>query len=472
MSVPAEVEELIASLKRQIAALQAEVADLRRQLGQDSSNSSKPPSSDGLKKKPRIAGSLRGRSGKASGGHPSTSAQEGHQGGTLRQVADADHVVRHEASACCHCGSPLEPKSAIGIEKRQVFDLPERPLAITEHQASIYRCAHCRGETKAAFPEGVVSPTQYGERIKAAAVYLNVQQLIPEDRTAQALSDLFGAPLICPASIVAWVRKKAEDLRQVYARIGERVAQVKVRHLDETGFRIAGKLQWLHTTSSLAFTFYRAGEKRGAIPQDLQGGVVVHDHFLPYRRLDTVDHAFCNAHILRELQSLIEFDKEPWAEAMRDMLLEANLAVHKAREAGATALVSDELAAFVDRYWAAVRRGLAFHRALPKLETKTNPRGRTKQRPGHNLLERLKTFKTETLRFLTDFDVPFTNNLAEQDLRMMKVKMKISGSFRTLDGAQIFARLRSVVSTARKQGCNILQTLAAAPSQIMLALTA
>jgi transposase len=169
-------------------------------------------------------------------------------------------VVRHEASACCHCCSPLEPKSSIGIEKRQVFDLPERPLVVTEHQASIYRCAHCRGETKATFRVGVVSPTQYGERIRAAAIYLNIQQLIPEDRTAQPLSDLFGAPLICPASIVAWVRKKGEDLRQVYARIGERVAKVKVRHLDETGFRIAGKLQWLHTTPSLAFTFYRTGE--------------------------------------------------------------------------------------------------------------------------------------------------------------------------------------------------------------------
>jgi transposase len=463
MNLPAEVEELIASLKREIAALRAEVADLRRQLGQDSSNSSKPPSSDGLKKKPRIVGSLRGRSGKASGG------QKGHRGGALRQVADPDHVVRHEASTCCHCRSPLEPKSAIGIERRQVFDLPERPLVITEHQASIYRCAHCRGETKAVFPGGVVSPTQYGERIRAAAVYLNVQQLIPEDRTAQALSDLFGAPLICSASIVAWARKKGEDLRQVYARIGERVAEVKVRHLDETGVRIAGKLQWLHTTSSLAFTFYRAGEKRGAIPQGLQGGVVVHDHFAPYHRLDTVDHAFCNAHILRELKSLIEFDKEPWAETMRNILLEANLAVNKARAAGATALASDECAAFVARYWAAVRRGLAFHRKLPKLGKKANPRGRTKQRPGHNLLERLKTFKTETLRFLTDFDVPFTNNLAEQDLRMMKVKMKISGAFRTLNGAQIFACLRSVVSTARKQGCNILHTLAAPPSKIMLA---
>src|SRR5271157_4226695 len=276
MVLPAEVEELIASLKRRIAALEAEVADLRRQLGQDSSNSSKPPSSDGLKKKPRIAGSLRGRSGKASGG------QTGHEGGTLLQVADPDRTVRHEACACGHCGSSLDPRSATQIEKRQVFDLVERPLMVTEHQASIYRCENCRGVTKAAFPDGVVSAAQYGERIKAAAVYLNIQQLIPEDRTAQALSDLFGAPLICSASIVAWVGKKAQELQQVYEFIGERVAEAKVRHLDETGFRIAGKLQWLHTTSSLAFTFYRVDEKRGAIPENLPAGVVVHDHFLPY----------------------------------------------------------------------------------------------------------------------------------------------------------------------------------------------
>ena len=245
-----------------------------------------------------------------------------------------------------------------------------------------------------------------------------------------------------------------------------------MRHLDETGLRIDGKGSWLHTTSSLAFTFYRAGLKRGAVPRDLQGGVVVHDHFLPYRGLEGVDHAFCNAHILRELQSLIEFDNEPWAELMRDTLLDANAAVHKARQAGATALAPGQVEAFLERYWAAVRLGLAFHRELPKCEPISKPRGRPKHRPGHNLLERLKTFKTETLRFLADFDVPFTNNLAEQDLRMMKVKMKISGSFRTLGGAQIFARLRSVVSTARKQGFNILQILAARPDQVMSSLAA
>jgi transposase len=229
MNLPAEVEELIASLHREIAELRAEVAALRRQLGQDSTNSSKPPSSDGLRKKPRIFGSLRGRSGKASGG------QKGHKGDTLRQVGDADHVVRHEASVCGHCRSPFESGSAIGVEKRQVFDLPERPLVVTEHQASIYRCTHCRGMTKATFPSSVNSPTQYGERLKAAAIYLNVQQLIPEDRTAQALSDLFGAPRLCPASIVAWVGKKGQELEHVYTRIGARVAEAKCAILTRPG---------------------------------------------------------------------------------------------------------------------------------------------------------------------------------------------------------------------------------------------
>jgi transposase len=464
MSVPPEVEELIASLKREIEALRAENAELRRRLGLDSSNSSKPPSSDGLKKKPRILGSLRTRSGKPSGG------QKGHRGDTLRQAANPDRVVEHAATLCRHCCAGLDAGSVVGAEKRQVFDLPERMIEVTEHRAAIHCCRNCGGETKAAFPEGVVSPAQYGERIKAAAIYLNVQQLIPEDRAALALSDLFGAPRICPASLVAWVGKKARELGQVYEAIGQRVAEAGVRCLDETGYRVAGKLHWLHTTSSLAFTFYRAGEKRGDIPADLQGGVVVHDHFLAYRGMEGVDHAFCNAHILRELQALIEFEKEPWAELMRTMLLDANAAVNTARAAGETALPPKTIATFLERFWAAVRLGLAYHRQLPKLEKKANSRGRAKQRPGHNLLERLKTFKTETLRFMTDFDVPFTNNLAEQDLRMMKVKMKISGCFRTLEGAKIFAHLRSVVSTARKQACNILQTLAAPPTHIKLAL--
>src|SRR5271156_5745358 len=232
MVTPAEIQELLASKDRRIAELEALVAELLRRLGLDSTNSSKPPSSDGLKKKPRAPRSLRGKSGKKSGG------QEGHAGDTLRQVAKPDFVVPHEACVCQHCCLPLDPKAPVAVEKRQVFDLPERPLLVTEHQASVYRCERCRGVTKAAFPKGVVSPAQYGERFKAAAIYLNVQQLIPEDRAAQALSDLFGAPLICPASIVAWVGKRAGELGQVYEAIGRRAAEAAVRCLDETGYRI------------------------------------------------------------------------------------------------------------------------------------------------------------------------------------------------------------------------------------------
>jgi transposase len=478
MNVPAEMGELIEALRREVAelrrenealraentALRAEVAELRRQLGKDSSNSSKPPSSDGLKKRPRIAGSLRGKSDKASGG------QVGHKGDTLKRVETPDRIERHTASFCRCCLGVLTGAMQTRVETRQVFDLPERLIEVTEHQASIYCCAACGGETKADFPAGVAAPAQYGERIRAAAVYLNVQQLIPEDRVAQTMSDLFGAPLLCPASLTAWVGDKAAALAPVTERIAELAAVAPVRHLDETGFRIGGKTQWLHTVSTEALTFYRVSETRGAVPADLQGGVVVHDHFKPYYGLTGVAHAYCNAHHLRELKALIEFDAEPWAKAMRDLLVEANDAVRKARQQGETALAPPAVEGFVARYWEAVRAGLAFHRALPPL--KQCAKGRTKRRPGHNLLERLKTYKDDVLRFLCDFTVPFTNNLAEQDLRMMKVKMKISGGFRTFEGASRFASLRSLVSTARKRGWNILQALVSQPHALIKALAA
>ena len=477
MILPSEIRELIEALRREIAelrsenealradngALRAEVTELRRRLDLDSSTSSKPPSSDGLKKKPRVPGSLRGRSGKPSGG------QAGHKGDTLKQVEAPDRIERHTAEVCRHCFAGLGASMQTGMEKRQVFDLAERLIEITEHQASVYCCAACGFETKAEFPAGVAAAAQYGARVRAAAIYLNVQQLIPENRVAQTMNDVFGASYLCAASLATWVEDKAAGLAGVAAHIGALAAQAPVRHLDETGFRVAGKGQWLHTVSTETLTFYRVTDKRGAVPKGLTGGVVVHDHFKPYCGLTGVDHAFCNAHHLRELKALIAFDEEPWAKDMSDRLVEANEAVKKAREAGETALSPAAVAGFVACYWQAVRGGLAFHRSLPALEKRA--RGRTKRRPGHNLLERLKTYKDDVLRFLYDFTVPFTNNLAEQALRMMKVKMKISGAFRTLKGATDFAALRSVVATARKQGWNILHTLTARPHPLILSLS-
>jgi transposase len=359
-----------------------------------------------------------------------------------------------------------------GVEKRQVFDLPEPRLEVTEHQAMIYRCEHCRGRTTAAFPEGVASPAQYGPRVRAAAVYLNVQQLIPEDRVAQTMADLFGAAALCPASVVAWGESRADAFEAVAAQIAALVAQAPVRHLDETGFRVAGKGHWLHTASTAALTSYRVSARRGALPRGLCGGVIVHDHFKPYYALPNVRHALCNAHHLRELKALIDIDKEQWAGQMRDLLVEANKNVLAAVAERATALPTLILRTLIKRYNAIVRRGLAFHRNLPPLARPAGARGRAPHRPGHNLLIRLHRFKGDVLRFLHDFAVPFTNNEAERDLRMMKVKMKISGGFRTMAGARTFACLRAVISTARKQGWNILRTLVAEPTALIRQLSA
>lgn len=467
MILPPEVAALIASLERELESLRAENAELRRRLGLDSSTSSKPPSSDGLRKKPV---SLREPSGKPSGG------QKGHKGETLRQVAQPDRIVTHTASACRHCGCALSRAMAVGVERRQVFDLPERLIEITEHRGLVYACAGCGRRTRAPFPDRAIGPAQYGDGVRAVGVYLNAQQLIPEDRTAEALSDLFGAPGLCAASVAQWTRARAEALAPVVERIEALIRASRVRCLDETGLRVGGKTQWLHTAAAPHLTLYRACGKRGELPEGLEGGVVVHDGFKPYRNLDGADlppaHALCNAHHLRELKALIAFDHEPWATKMRDCLRDACRAVAQARDRGETALSPAALQTFHARYWEAVREGMAFHRSLPRLKKAGPKSGRTKRRAGDNLLIRLHRFKDDVLRFLVDFEVPFTNNLAEQALRMMKVKMKISGGFRTCEGAQAFAALRSVIATARKQRKTILQALAADPTALANAIAA
>lgn len=422
MELPAEIGGLIEGLERRTetlaarvgelerenAALRVENADLKRRLGLDSSTSSKPPSSDGLRKKPA---SLREPSGKTSGG------QAGHKGDTLKRVADPDRIVVHEARACRHCGAGLTLSMARETETRQVFDLPAKRVEVTEHRRPVCVCAGCGGRTGAAFPEGVEAPAQYGERRRAAALSLHLQQLIPEERTAETLADLFGVPSIAPASVMDWVRRKAGALAPVAERIGALVAAARVRCLDETGFRVAGKTQWLHTIATESLTLYRVSAKRGDVPNTLAGGVVVHDGFKSYGALAGASHALCNAHHLRELKALIEFDHEPWAAPMRDLLLDAR-AVGDAKARGESALDAALLKRFDARFWEILREGLAFHRKLPSLPQAAT--GKTKRRPGENLLRRLHQFKDDVLRFLVDFDVPFTNNLAEQALRMIR----------------------------------------------------
>lgn len=460
-------QQALATCQHELAVAHQLIADLKRRLGKDSSNSSKPPSSDGLGKKTRTtASSLRGVSGKKSGG------QKGHKGDTLQQTTTPDFVQSHTAETCAHCQAALTAAMVTGVERRQVFDVPEPRLEVTEHQAQVYSCTQCRTVTKAAFPEGVNAAAQYGPRIRGFAIYLNVQHLIPEDRAAEALQDMFGAKHLCPASIVAWGIKTAEAMQPVADCIEEKVKQAPVRNLDETGFRICSKTRWLHSASTLTLTHYRIGQSRGDILKGFALGVIVHDHFKPYYTVPDVDHALCNAHHLRELKALQEIEKEPWAKKMSWLLLAINRAVDRARAQGLTALTAHQLRRFNRFYDAVVALGLACHLAQRPLKLRAaGARGRLARRPGHNLLIRLRDYKADVLRFVTDFNIPFTNNLAEQAIRMMKVKMKISGGFRTEQGAKTFATLRTVIATARKRGWNILKTLTTPARQLILDLS-
>src|SRR5579883_879929 len=450
-------EELIALVKAQaaeIAVLKARVAELERRLGLDSSNSGKPPSSDGLKKPPRTQ-SLREPSGKKPGG------QKGHKGETLRQVAEPDRVVNHFPSSCAACGATVTPDMSAGHSARQVFDLPEpRPLAVTEHRAHDCVCAACGGHTRASFPDGINAPVQYGPRIAAFVVYLLHYQLLPEDRLAELMADLFAIRLT--AATARMSRNCAARLQDFVATVRGLVAGAAVKHMDETGFRIGGKTQWLHVACTALLTFYRVCARRGSLLADVTG-IVVHDHWKPYYTMPGVLHALCNAHHLRELKALIEIEKEDWARKMHRLLRRACHAVNLARERGSP--LKPSLIALIERrYDAFVAEGLAFHQAQSPLRPDAAPqgcrrRGRKARRTGHNLLLRFANRRQDVLRFLADPNVPFTNNQAERDGRMMKVKQKVSGCFRSLDGAMDFAVIRSFISTAKKQGWNVIQAL-------------
>ena len=435
----------------------ARIAELERRLGLNSGNSGKPPSSDGLKKPVRVS-SLREKSGKKTGG------QVGHPGKTLRRTATPDATIDHFPETCAGCGAALNQTMATDHAARQVFELPEpKPLLVTEHRAHTCRCSGCGTQTKAAFPEGVTAPAQYGPRIEAFVLYLQNHQLLPEKRLAMLMADLFGVRLTT-ATIARIGQDYAARCQAFVDKLREQVAKAPVKHMDETGFRVGGKTQWLHIASTFLLTFYRVSSKRGSLMENVSG-IVVHDHWKPYYTLSGVLHALCNAHHLRELKALVEIEKEEWARKMQRLLRVACHATNLAREADVK-LKPGLIAVIERRYDAILAEGLAFHEAQPSLE-KVGKRGRAPRRVGHNLLLRLLTRKQDVLRFLTDATVPFTNNLAEQDARMMKVQQKISGGFRSEGGATDFATIRSVLSTARKQGWSLLETLMSDPFSLI-----
>lgn len=448
MSMTSEEQaQRITALEAENKALRERIAELERRLGLNSQNSSKPPSSDGFKKSTRTK-SLRTPSGKKTGG------QKGHRGYTLEAVSKPDKIVKHEPPDCCGgCGSNLSEEKVIEVIKRQVFDLPEPKIEVTEHQVLAKECPRCHQKSQGSFPYSVKAPVQYGERIRARSAYLHHQHFIPEDRLSELLDDVFACAMSAK-TIANTSETLAEKITPTVEKLVEKIQVAPVKNLDETGLRINGQTNWLHVVSTETLTWYRVASKRKDLePLSCLRGKVIHDHWKPYYQLVGVEHGLCNAHHLRELKALSEIEQESWAKSMTQLLLLANRYQHR-YNSRIPHSIEQRLRQI---YNSIVERGLKYHQSLPPLTRKSN-RGRIKRLLGHNLLLRLRDYAEDVWRFLSP-EVPFTNNQAERDLRMMKCKQKISGGFRARESAENFAKIRSLISTAKKQGRKILQVL-------------
>jgi transposase len=445
-----ELAALVVVQAEQIAQLRAEVVELRRQLGQNSRNSSKPPSSDSsfVKPEPR---SLRGKSSRKPGG------QKGHPGSMLAQVSDPDETLRHEPGRCGGCGAGLVDAPEVGLERRQVFDLPPMKVRVIEHRLIARRCA-CGTTTCGNAPEGVTAPVQYGPRITAIILYLYVGQFLSKKRTAAAMAELFGTP-VSEGTVATMTHRAAQGLEEFLHQVRDRLAEAEVAGFDETGLRVAGRLHWVHCARTGKYTLITCHSKRGKAGIDAAGvlgrfrGTAVHDAWAPYDTYLDVTHQLCCAHALRELAAVAETAPETtwcWASQVSDALVAMQKLVTEAITAAQT-IDPGALATQIHHYRSAAQIGI----------NQTTARSDAVMKRHNALARRLIERQDDYLRFTHDWRVPPDNNGSERDIRMIKLRQKVSGCLRTLAGAQQFCTIRSYLSTAAKHGKHFFDTLVA-----------
>lgn len=445
------VISLVEALLARIASVEERVGQLEQQLAKNSSNSSKPPSSDGYRKP--APKSLRKPSGKKSGG------QEGHEGNTLARVENPDHVIVHPLDLC-PCGADLSKTPAQDYESRQVFDLPKPKLDVTEHRCEIKECPDCGERLTASFPIDVTAPVQYGPSFRGLLVYLKDGQLLPLDRISQLCADLLGYEV--NSATIESARQECYDTLQPFEEeLKKALVNEYLLHVDESGLRVEGKRHWLHVVSSRLFTFFGVHQRRGRQAQDDFGilprftGILMHDFWVPYLTCVLCTHVLCNAHHLRELVFVFEELQQKWAGRMKDLLLKMLECVqNQPHDIGGLSARKRE--PWLRKYRKILKAGYEENPAPP---IRTGQRGRLKKTKVQNLLHRLDHHRNKALAFLSDFRIPFTNNQGERDIRMIKCQQKISGGFRTMHGARMFARIRSYVSTVRKHQINVFQSI-------------
>jgi transposase len=446
-------DETISSLTKSKAELLAEIETLRNNQKKNSSNSSKPPSSDFAK--PLQTKSLREKTGKKVGG------QTGHKGTSLEFSTAPTQTLIHKVNVCNGCGDSLAKVAAQDFERRQVFDIPPIEIIVTEHQCEIKGCPNCGLQNKGIFPEHVNQPVQYGNVIQSLAVYFTQGQLLPYQRTSEIFKALFNIKL-STSFLVNNNKRFAKNLIPFIDNLKVLLLQASVLHADETGFKVDGKTYWLHTHCTDEYTFYDVHEKRGKEAMDAIGilslykGVLVHDFWKPYNTFDC-KHQLCNVHHLRDLTFCHEVEGSEIAESLMYLLLDLNLKVKEAKEAGNETLTKGQIQYWNKKFNDLILEGFNKHPIAHKAEVK---QGVSKKNKTQNMLLRFKDYKESILGFIKNFNIPFGNNIAEQAIRMMKVKIKISGCFRSMQGAKDFAYTRSYLATMKKQNQPILFAIA------------